>query len=554
MIGVLLKKQFNESFVSLKHKNKKVDVLGVVLSLFLTVAIVSLVLLVFSKFFKVYSNIKINGELNIKARQFEMLAIIYFVIFLLSIFSGAKAINFAVFEADDLKILMVLPIKSTTLFFSKIFWIYLKQVFISIFTIIPINISFALVAPQGAVYYVMTAVMCLIFPLLTLIVSSALSLPMFYFKRFVQNKYLMSLIFVTAILGVLFWGYSQILQFIKQIIISGDIAFFFSEKVMSTIIKTTTYLAPANFIANALVGIDVGKNLAIILLFAVIGATAGGFIVNSLFSSAIKMRAKTNIKPLFNLQTKKVKQHSLLSALLIKEFYNIYRTPDYTFSYFSTAIIMPLMVYFCIGIGKDLLQTLIFIESNFELAIFIVLMFSVLTNTFCATNISREGNTFYTMKTMPISFKSIVFSKILFCSAISALTIAVSCIIVLSLGYTTALETLFLFVVAILISEAQICFATRKDFNNPTFNDDGEVKESNSTISIVIVLGLLTAILLGGLNLFISVFYGAKGGNSTVVAMLTLMFASLAIFAGAVAYLFVGLDKKYIKLSEGINL
>ncbi|MEG2456422.1 MAG: hypothetical protein RSB08_01220 [Clostridia bacterium] len=558
MLEILLKKQFIEKFSNFKRHKNKIDVLGALLSLFLAVMIIGLVIVVFSKFLKVYCNIRIDGVYDVLRRQAELLTIIYFIIFIVGIFSGAKAINYAIFEADDLKILMVLPIKSTTLFVSKMLYIYFKQIAVSIFTIVPINVAFAIVVPQGGQFITMTAIMCLIFPLLTLIVSSVICLPMFYVKRFVQNKYLMSLLIVTTLLGIAFWGYSEILQFIKQIMISGDIAFFFNEKIMTDIINITKYLFPSNIIANVLLGINLGKNLAIILCFALVGTVLGGLVVNALFSSAIKMRAKSSFRPIFNVSKLKHKQHSLIGALFNKEFNQIYRTPDYAFSYFSTAIIMPLMVYFCMSIGKDLLQSLIFIESNLELAILVVLMFSVLTNTFCATNISREGKAFYAMKTMPISQQSIVFSKILFCSIISIVTVGISCLIVGIAGYTSALETVFLLFIAILISEAQICFATRNDFNHPRFlyEDDAEVKESNSTISTVIVLGLFIAAVLGGMNLYISVFYGARGGaeKAQLISMLVLSLLSLIVFFASIAYLLIGLDKTYAKLGEGEDI
>lgn len=69
-------------------------------------------------------------------------------------------------------------------------------------------------------------------------------------------------------------------------------------------------------------------------------------------------------------------------------------TPDYAVQYFTVAAIMPLMVYFCMGIGKNFLTSLVFVQSDFELAILLTVLFGALTNTFCARTSAATGNRF----------------------------------------------------------------------------------------------------------------------------------------------------------------
>ena len=171
---------------------------------------------------------------------------------------------------------------------------------------------------------------------------------------------------------------------------------------------------------------------------------------------------------------------------------------------------MPLMVFFCMDIGSDLLSGLIMVESNFELALFLVLVFGGLTNTFCATNISREGPAFCALKSTPIPWQEFIGVKVLFCSIVTVISMAASVILVYALGYLLWWEALVLFFIALILSEAQICFATRKDLDRPNFSedDDCEVRESNTTVSTIIIATLLTSDVIGGISLYASIFYG----------------------------------------------
>lgn len=60
---------------------------------------------------------------------------------------------------------------------------------------------------------------------------------------------------------------------------------------------------------------------------------------------------------------------------------------------------------------------------------------------------------------------------------------------------------------------SQILYATRKDLNSPQFSleEDNVVRESNNNVSIIVVLGLVSAMLLGGIPLFVNVLSNVRG-------------------------------------------
>lgn len=68
---------------------------------------------------------------------------------------------------------------------------------------------------------------------------------------------------------------------------------------------------------------------------------------------------------------------------------------------------------------------------------------------------------------------------------------------------------------------SQILYATRKDLNSPQFSleEDNVVRESNNNVSIIVVLGLVSAMLLGGIPL--SSTYCRTSGAKICAGLLT---------------------------------
>jgi hypothetical protein len=176
-----------------------------------------------------------------------------------------------------------------------------------------------------------------------------------------------------------------------------------------------------------------------------------------------------------------------------------------------------------------------------------------LTNTFCATNISREGPAFCALKSTPIPWKEFIGVKVLFCSIVTVITMGVSVILIYALGYIAPWEAAVLFFIALILAEAQICFATRKDLDRPNFSDDDdcEVRESNTTVSTIIIATLLTSAIIGGLSLYASIFYSNKGQEVTGTIVGIAFGVVTAILIACVTYLTVGIEKKFKQLTGG---
>lgn len=552
MIGVLLKKQLHERLSYFKRNRRNIDVVGMLLSAVLTVLVLGVIAVVFKQFIEKYSTIRINNVLDVQARLYEIMTIVYEIALLISVFGATSALTRAIFESDDRNVLIVLPIKPQAIFFAKMVSVYFSQALLSVCITLPLVIVFAEVTGQDIMFIVISTVASLLIPFISLGLASILCLPFYFVKRFFQSKYVLFLLSITALMAALFVGYAQILNFFENLLVTGDIKFFFSQEIMEFIINLTDKLVPANFLARLVFGIEPLKNGLILLGVIVVLGLIGFGVEYLLYNAAVKIRVQNNDGIVFHAK-KLSRPRSVTRGLIAKEMGAILFTPDYAFQYISVAAILPIMVYFCMGLGESLLSQLLHVEMNFELALLLTVLFGSLTNTFCAINISREGRSFYMQKTLPIKHSKYIGVKIGLNLVVTILSVGVSTLVITLLGFLTYVEAIFVFGVGVVLGFAQICFATRKDLNKPYFptEEDNTVKEGNGNVSTIIVLGMIISLIIGGIPLIYGVLNMLKGGG---MANFTYLFAgglAVLVLIASLLYTFIGLRAKFERLSEG---
>ncbi len=528
------------------------DFVGFLLRLVLVAAIVALFVLFFGRFVDVYMAVKTNGETDIPRRATELLTILYAAITVGMVIGGIGQLGRELFNSDDMRIFSALPLNEKTLFVAKLFNIYRGQLLIALVTVLTVNATFAWKVAVTPAFWALTVGICFLLPLITIAIAAVLVMPFQLIKRFLRERFFLTFLLVTALLGVAFWVYSLLLSGVKQLLLGDSLRYFFNEQVMTAIGKACDFLYPARWFANIMAGTDPVWSWVGLVAVGAVGLLISMLVIKSILRRAMQARNQSSTGSLLRSGYLKPK-HGKFSALLKKEFLLIFRTPSYMFSYFSVAFIMPLMVYFCMDIGASLVENLVGLDSNLELALFLTILFGALTNVFCATNISRDGEMFYTVKALPLNFKAVFFSKVVLCLIVTAITQVASAILLAGAGIVTAYDALFIAAVGIIFSFVNIAVATRYDFNHARFSteDDGEIKESSGTVSIVIVLGMVVSFAVGGLVFILKVLSQLNG---TGYGALTYILAGgLALVAGGLAafYLFFRLKQKYYEFSGG---
>jgi predicted permease len=175
-----------------------------------------------------------------------------------------------------------------------------------------------------------------------------------------------------------------------------------------------------------------------------------------------------------------------LLALLNKEFISVFRDPKHLFSYFSIAAAMPVMVYSCYTLFESLMINAIGMKITFSLALLVLLIFSILTNTFCATNVSRDGELALKVKMYPVKASKLLLAKVLFCSIVSSLSVVGSSALLFAAKEVEigGKDLLIITIAGVLFSLSQIFFATRLDLDHAKVMASAQEIESESNRTI----------------------------------------------------------------------
>lgn len=546
----LLKKQWTEKIYPYKRGN--FDVVGFFLKLLIAAALIAVFVIFFGKFIDIYKIIMTKNQPDVSSRAHELLTLVYGVIILFMTVGAVSAVNRELFAADDIKIFSAMPVGARPVFISKIISIYISQLVVATVMILTVNVTVALHTGQGGAFYAVTVLSCFITPLLTIALGSVLALPFRYLKKLLDGKYIVIFVLITAVAGVLFYLYSIILGAVKDLLLGESLKYFFNEARMNAIGRAVKYMYPSKWLADLAVGRNVAAASVGISVLIVVCAVVSMVIISGILRIALQSRFSGSVS--YKGREKKIsKPRGGFFALVKKEFLIIFRTPSYMFSYFSMALIMPLMVYFCMSVGSSMVVNLVGLDLNTELALFLTLLFGALTNVFCATNISRDGQMFYTVKALPLGCRKVMFSKIFLCMAVTAFSQLVSALLLAATGFVVWHVAAFLFFTGSLFGFVNICVATRYDFNHARFSteEDGEIIESSNAISAIIVLGLVISAIVGGAVFLLRI--GMLLRNVDLYWLSYLAAGGAAVISAVFAYIYfiTGLDKKYYAFEGG---
>lgn len=545
-IKLLLKKDTIENVSSFKVKK---DILGILTSLLLIVVIYGVFIYVFNNFAKLYVETDFGDVLAQASRVKELLTISFGAVFIVNVVVGVKKMYTVLTKGKEDDILIYQPINTGVVFIYKLLKVYLSQVISTILITLPIVIAIdSLSATTGGfLYYILISMIVILLPLVSCAFANLLSIPYMAIAKRIESQFIVKLIIYVLIVGAAFYLYGTFLEILSNLIRSGNIKYVFDLKTINTIHDVSEYLYPSKFFAEILLNQNILINVIAIVAISTVAVVVSYFIVKKMYLHVIQEQLEGSSK-VYSKKTS-TKKHSQMFALIKKEFVVVLRTPTYAFQYFAMAISLPLMVYVCAFLLESMLETLTIINCNYALAIFVVAMFSILTNTFCTTNISRDGKMFGLLKAQPITIKQIVNAKVIFCALVSLFSVFISSFVLLVTGFLSFTYFLITFIVGFIFSLVQIAYATRKDMKNPCFpnNDKEEVIEGNTNMSTLVFVSLVGSVLVGGGSVLLSIILSMKYNEliASLASIGIMLGVTIIACVGAFIYLYKGIDKEY---------
>lgn len=526
------------------RKKSKGDILGNAFSLLIGAGLIVGAFFLLAQIMKNYLQVEINKISEPLERAKEMLVLLYLIVLgIVTIFTLERTRKVFMDDNDRL-IFLRLPLRRRNVFLSKFVVIFLHSFVVGAVCIVAINVILATMIPLNTQVWLAMVGVCLFMPIASMLLVALLIVPYILIIEFFADKYLALFISFTLLLAGAFILYSQLLSVVQTLLTTGSIRFMFNEEFVKGLQGIYAYAYPI----NSMVSIMFESNPLVHWLILIGFSLVASFIVlqasKVLYRITLYRKQKDSGKPH---KARNNKSANVVTSLVKKEFLCVYRDPKHIFSYLSIAMAMPIMVYSSFTLFETLIYNTLGIKVSYALALSVVLLFGVLTNTFCATNVSRDGYGILKLKSLPLRVSRIFGAKVLFCGIVSSLALIASCVLLMATGSIKVYEGFICMAVGLAFTFAQIFVATRIDLNNAKISMRGMEAEdhSNKTLSKVVLIGIVLTMLASAVCVFFAFFASGIGivSNPQLVSLLVYLLPAI------IGLLYLGLGYVYFRVN-----
>lgn len=425
-------------------------------------------------------------------------------IFFFGIFYSLNVLYFG----NDIENLLPLPFKPSEILGAKftvaLFYEYLTELIL----LLPLLIVYGIKSDAGIVYYLNSAIIFLLLPIMPLAISSVLNMILMSFTNIGRHRDklkilggIIAMFFAIGLnIGMQRIGVSsRNPEKMLQMITAGNNSLLEASNKMfpgtAIVTKALIYNSSLQGLVNMF--LFAGITLVVILLFVMLGEKLYFRGVVGISETSSKRRELSS-KEL----AKQIVKKTSLNALTKKELRLLFRTPVYFMNCILMNFLWPVFMLISAFTQPEMLvelrNTSEFIKdpSIISMVIGISLAASIFlasTNGITSTAISREGQNIFISKYLPTSYKTQITAKLL--SGIIMGTISV--IIMILAAVLLIRIPLYLPFVVLVSSLPGIIFSSLVgiliDLNFPKLTWDNEVKavKQNFNVIINLVLGMI---------------------------------------------------------------
>lgn len=445
------------------------------------------------------------------------------------------------FNPRDNDMLLAMPIRKPVIILARLVKFYVFELLYCLIFLLPAIIAYAVNIPVGPSYYLVAATMLLLVPVIPIAVSCVVGLiTTAIAARFRRKAFLQVILSFVA----LFAFAAMILAINANSGASG---------MMMVSDKITEFYYPA----SAFVGLATNFDIWQYLLFVVINLVVVGVAVFliSRFYFQIVTRIGT-VKRAKNVAVNyEFKRHSQTYAMARKELNRYFNTPVLLM---NTALGL---VLFLVAVGAlcfkfdDIVASMTSSVENFPLTpdelrayvpsvAFAMVAFASLMTFITATMISLEGKAFNMLKSMPISGKKVIMTKVLAAMLLIVPVTALGSIVMCLRFQVGVVEGILVLVAVVAIPLVTELIGILIDLKYARFDaeTDAVVVKQSAGVMVATFLGLGMVLFTISLAFALVFFTGQVAG----LLMMDAIFVIVALMLGFVVAMRG--DEKYMKL------
>ncbi|MDD3303595.1 MAG: hypothetical protein PHP54_01605 [Clostridia bacterium] len=502
-----IEKKFN-------RKNMPKTILNIIVVLLISIAIIA--------YSGLYSWIATSGAKQFNLEQY--VPILFYLItqvfiFMFSIYRVKSILFDSLFDSADNDSLFSMPIKPNTILASRMLTLLSINYIFTILVFAPSLVVYAIISPV-TVSYIVSSIMAVVFlPVIPTILSSVLGYIIALISSKVNAKKIVETIVTFAMFIVIFISVMQIQ--------SAGIAFISNVDNLNSILNNV-FIFPgllfnAMYHTNILsLVIYVVSNIGLFFAFCLILSKGYRKIINKL--KEIKAKKKTG-------EIKFEKTNTVMKTLLKKEYRRYISVPVYVVNTFFGMVLLLVFAVLTIFVDKQSIISQIMDEPDmagvtFPLfpVVLLIMSFMILMSSTTSSSISLEGKNFWILKTLPISIKKILNSKLLF-NILVVLPISLAAFIVMFFTLDLTLVELLigiLFVVLISLFVAQFGIIINLKFPKLDYINETQVVKQSMSSFICIMGPMLLVMVIPIIYIVVSSIIGTTAFICIVCTLLLL--------------------------------
>lgn len=336
------------------------------------------------------------------------------------LFMSLPAMMSTLYAAEDAAFLSALPVRPTAVFFAKLLLVYVGALKIAAILLFPslLTVSVTYAAAGNSMSYAFFPLILLIIlaaPMLPIFIVVLFSMPVMWIGSRLKGRATVKTVFSLLFYIILMAGYMVLVFFINTQGMgqNGNIV---SDAALDGLRLLSDVMYPNAVLVSMCLGIDPAVNFGIFLAIWT-GLTAATVLFAMLFYRRISTRRAES-----RAEEKKgapsYKRHRLVISLVKKDLITVMRDPSAAMGTFSNIVLAPIvmvvMFFFIRGDGDRAMS-----EFSAEMMMRgIVMLYPVIflagTNMVAMTAYSREGESFFIAKALPIPARTSVNAKLLF--------------------------------------------------------------------------------------------------------------------------------------------
>lgn len=486
MVITLVKNQLKRGKPRVNQMHTK-NIVGVVLLAILTATILGI--------FGYILFLLTHSFARLRLPDIYLKTVFFILIVVLTVFEIFNIIK-ELFQSKDNQIYLKLPITKEQLFMSKMIYLYIRQLIISLVFLAVTAGVYGLVETDITIfYYVRLVVVAFVIPFLSLIISSFLSIPVSAILGFLKKHKTILLLSLIFVIGVFFVVY---IQFINVVLSFINLTSLSSSPVIDPLVieglrNATDGLLLSNVFYNLLMNEQFIMNLLIII--AVISVLMVGvyFLLKYYYFKTLnKQNERIDIKI-----KKEIKMNQPAVAILKKEFKTMLRNPDYAFQAIVLNLLMPTFIYLTIRLTYRAGEVTVGQEIVPGITLMTMLIFILLTNSFQGMIVSREKEAYFIMRITPMKILKQLFSKLAIGYLLNLFMILVTIVLITSFGFITVIEAVVIGILSILFSTGYTLILVSSDYKNPQITTNVAGFEEGLNMYKNLFVGLLLSIVVG---------------------------------------------------------